>query len=635
MHIALSLAGKRVGAQFVLVNQMKNRKHCVRMSALVMALTAVYGQAQAQTATLKETVVTATRNEQPLADVISDVTIIDRAQLDKQPGASLMEVLGKLGGMQSTNYGDQARVFSRGAEPEMTALYIDGVRVDSHDGFRLANGGAPWAMIPLSQIDRIEILRGPASAIYGSDAMGGVVQIFTRKGTSGFSPFVAVEVGSMKTAKINTGFSGAANGWDYSIGYSHEASDYFDTRPDLIHTPNTEKYNQHAFNVKLGYQINRQHKLEFVGLENKTNTRYVLFGGGTDAVSSARVDNSGVNWSAAWSDVYSTKLSYSQGAMSSRDDQGYDFKTHTRSTALDNRWQVLGGTVNALIEQKQDEFSSTGPFDVIVIKNRKRTQDAYALGYGARFGVHSVQVNLRHDKDELFGSKDTSSAGYAYQVSSTVKLMGSYSTGFRAPTLYQIYGDYGDRNLKPETSQNREVGISYDKSGDNAKLVAYRNRVSNLISTSATVTTCSAGFFCYYNVGQATLSGATLSGRTQWMGYALSGSMDWLSARNDANGKFLNLRAAHSATLSAERKVSSWNLGLETQLVGHRYSNAANTQYLAGYALLNVRAQTAINRDWTLSARVENLANRSYQQVDKYVGAPRGVFVNLKWQPNN
>jgi vitamin B12 transporter len=614
---------------------MKNRNHCVRMSALVMALAAVYGQAQAQTASLKATVVTATRNEQPLSDVISDVTIIDRAQLDKQPGATLMGVLGKIGGMQSTNYGDQARVFSRGAEAEMTALYIDGVRVDSHDGFRLVNGGAPWGMIPLSQIDRIEVLRGPASAVYGSDAMGGVVQVFTRKGTGPFSPYVAIEAGSMNTAKINTGFNGAANGWDYSFGFSHDKSDYFNTRPDVVHTPETEKYNQHASNVKLGYQVNRQHKLEFIALENKINTHYVVFGGGKDAVTSTRIGNAGLNWSAAWSNTYSTKLSYSEGATSSRDDQGYDFKTQTRTTALDNRWQALSGTANFLIEQKQDQFSSTGPFDTIVIKDRKRSQDAYALGYGGRFGAHSVQVNLRHDKDELFGSKDTSSAGYAYQVTPAVKVMGSYSTGFRAPTLYQIYGDYGDRNLKPETSQNREVGLSYDKSGDSAKLVLYRNRISNLISTSATVTTCSAGFFCYYNVGQATLSGATLSGGTSWMGYNLRASMDWLSARNDITGKFLNLRAAHSANLAAERMLGSWNVGLEAQLVGHRFENAANTINLAGYALINFTAQTAINRDWTVSTRVENLGNRTYQQVDKYVGAPRSVFVNLKWQPSN
>src|SRR5450830_1805753 len=138
---------------------------------------------------LNEVVVTANRVEQPITEVVADVSIIERAQIERLGATSVPQLLARLPGLQAISFGDTSRIYIRGADSRMTALYLDGVRVDSQDGVNAIGGGVPWELVPVSQIERIEILLGPASAVYGSDAMGGVIQIFTRRGELAFTPY--------------------------------------------------------------------------------------------------------------------------------------------------------------------------------------------------------------------------------------------------------------------------------------------------------------------------------------------------------------------------------------------------------------------------------------------------------------
>ncbi|MDY0107493.1 MAG: TonB-dependent receptor plug domain-containing protein, partial [Giesbergeria sp.] len=157
---------------------------------------------------LLDTVVTATRTEQPLADLVADVSIIDRETIEASGATGLADVLARLPGVEITRnggVGNATSVYLRGAESRFTAVYIDGVRVDSQ-----STGGAQWEQIPLGQIERIEVLRGPAAAVYGSDAIGGVVQLFTRKGEGPARPYAGVGLGTHGLRKVEAGVSGAA-----------------------------------------------------------------------------------------------------------------------------------------------------------------------------------------------------------------------------------------------------------------------------------------------------------------------------------------------------------------------------------------------------------------------------------------
>ncbi|MEZ5702611.1 MAG: TonB-dependent receptor plug domain-containing protein [Burkholderiaceae bacterium] len=184
------------------------------LAALPLALVATLSHAQTEGSSvpvLPTTVVTATRVAQPITDVVADVTVVDRAEIERSGASGVVDVLARLPGVsiaRNGGVGANASVYIRGAETRFTAVFVDGVRVDSQ-----STGGATWNLIPVSQIDRIEVVRGPAAAVYGSDALGGVIQIFTRRGEAGFSPSLEVGVGSQGTRKVAASLTESTVRW--------------------------------------------------------------------------------------------------------------------------------------------------------------------------------------------------------------------------------------------------------------------------------------------------------------------------------------------------------------------------------------------------------------------------------------
>ena len=215
---------------------MKIRLKNVRLAALPLALAAAFPSfaqttaANPAVAQLKEVFVTATRTAQPIGDVVADVTIIDREVIERSGAAGLADVLARVPGIEISRnggVGNATNIFTRGGESRHTVVLIDGVRVDSQS----TSGGANWQAIPLAQIDRIEIVRGPTSAVYGSDAAAGVIQIFTKKGQNGFSPAITLGYGSYNTQKVEVSASGATGSVDYLVGIAQTSSDGFNVRP--------------------------------------------------------------------------------------------------------------------------------------------------------------------------------------------------------------------------------------------------------------------------------------------------------------------------------------------------------------------------------------------------------------------
>lgn len=609
---------------------MKTRVSCARFAASTLSILLAFPALSQTSASpqLSETVVTATRVPQPLTDVVADVSIIDRDEIERLGATTVTQILARLPGMQS----NPGRVYIRGAESRMTALYIDGVRVDSQDGASLLGGGAPWDLVPVARIERIEILRGPASAVYGSDAMGGVVQIFTQRGQAGFSPYVNSGVGSLNTRRINGGFSGAQAGWDYAIGVGREASDGYNTRPDVRHTPDREPYSQNSASLRLGYQVTAAQRLEWAALENQSDSRYVPFAGGTDFISKGKLGTSALKWKSQWTDAYSTGLTLSRSRIARQNDSPADYTTTTRGILLENSLRVGRGLATAVLEQRKDDFDSK-PSTYDPAFRGGRTQNAAGLGYGGVFGLHSLQVNLRSDHDSIFGTHSTGAVAYGYAFMPGWRATVSSGTAFRAPTLEQVFGPYGSARLQAETSRSNEIGIGYEHAFSSFKAVMYRNAIKNLISSSQTLATCSAGFFCYYNVGQASIRGTTLSGKHRFQDYAVRASLDILDPRDDVTGRILSLRARQVLSVGLDRRAGVWLLGGDVQAVGQRFDNAANTRVLPGYGLLNLGASREIGKDWRLVLRVDNVTAHSYEQVGNYPARGRFVFAGLNWQP--
>ena len=572
---------------------------------------------------LAETVVAATRSPQPLTDLVADISVVDRETIESSGATGLADLLGRLPGVEFARNGGPGTttsVYLRGAESRFTAVFIDGVRVDSQ-----STGGAPWESIPLGLIDRIEVLRGPAGAVYGSDALGGVVQIFTKRGENGTAPYVGAGVGSHGTTKVEAGISGASGTVDYALGLERDNSKGFNARTVSTQNPDRDGYRSTAGHARVGVQLNAVHRLEGTLMVNDTNSGYDN-GLGKDDRSLHQMHALGLNWSAQWSSAYKTRLSITD----SRDEyetrpSPYLSDTRLRGYYFQNEWRQGPHLVTAALERREDRLENA-PIDA------KRSQDAVALGYGYNAAGHTVQLNVRHDSDSEFGGKTTGSVAYGYAITPQWRATASVGTGFRAPTLYHRFSEYGVATLRPESSRNAEVALRYAQGSSTFSATLFRNRLTNLISFAGPGT-CASEFGCYANTARAEYQGVTFAGSHRLGDVTLHGSIDLQRPRDLDTGKQLARRAKRHATLGADTRWAGWTLGAEVQASARRFDTVANTNVLGGYTLLNLYASTRIARDTTLLARIDNVADKDYQLARTYATAGRTVYVGVKWAP--
>ena len=572
---------------------------------------------------LTETVVTATRTPQPLSDLVADVTVIDRETIETSGATGLADVLARVPGIEFSRNGGPGTttsVFLRGAESRFTAVYIDGVRMDSQ-----ATGGAAWESIPLAQIERIEVLRGPAGAVYGSDAMGGVVQIFTKRGENGVAPYVGVGIGSHGTRKLEAGVSGASGTIDYALGIAREQSKGFNARTIATANPDRDGYQSTSANARVGLQVNAAHRLEGTLLVNDMDSGYDTSPAADDR-NLHMLHALGLSWQAQWTPQYKTRLQLTD----SRDKyetrpSAYLSDTQLRGYLFQNEWRQGAHLLTAALERREDHLENA-PI------NRQRSQNAIALGYGYSAGSHTLQANVRHDSDSEFGGKGTGSLAYGYAFAPQWRATASVGTAFRAPTLYHRFSEYGTGSLNPESSRNVEVGLRWAEGNSSFSATAYRNRVQDLITFGAPGP-CPSTFGCYANTARAEYKGVTLAGSYRMGTVQLRGSLDLQSPRDQQTGKQLARRAKRHGTLGADTQIAGWTVGAEVQASGRRFDTVANTNVLGGYALVNLYASTRIARDFTLVARVDNVGDKDYQRARTYATPGRTAYVGVKWAP--
>jgi vitamin B12 transporter len=620
---------------------MKDCKYCVPLVLAVWgaaAGTSALAQSE-NTGALNETVVTATRTERPLTDLVADVTVIDRAQIERSGATGVSDVLARMPGIEfarNGGIGSTTSVYIRGAETRFTAVFIDGVRVDSQ-----STGGASWEAIPLAQIDRIEIVRGPASAVYGSDALGGVVQIFTRKGRGPLAPYAGVALGTYGTRKWETGFSGASGAVDYALGVAREASSGFNARPLAGYNADDDGYSIESLSGRLGWQLNEAHRLEATALSSNGDAQYDSTnrapGSTYDDHALHMLQTRGLNWRARWSDTYSTQF----GVTESRDQyetrpagRASTYLTMTRLNGYlwQNEWRHDAHKFTAALERKVDYLENGLTINPATAIVRDRFQDGLALGYGWTGLRHSVQFNARHDQDSEFGPQDTGSLAYGYAFAPGWRATASVGSAFRVPTLFQRFSTYGVSTLQPESSVNQELGLRYAQGTTQWDITTYRSRVSNLITFSSPGP-CTSTVGCYANTAEAEYAGVTLSARGRWAELNVQGSLDVQDPRDKITGNLLPRRASHHASFLADTYRGAWQIGGGVQLSGARYDDAGNTVVLPGYALFNVYTSTRLGRDWTLLARIDNLTDSSYQLASGYAIAGRSLYVGLRWEP--
>ncbi len=616
--------------------EMKIRSLRPHWAALPLAAAMACSSFAQQGINLEPVIVTATRSAQSLTDVLSDVSIVDRDMIERSSALSVAEVLSRLPGVTMAQTGGPASttsVFIRGAESRFTAVFIDGIRIDSQ-----STGGATWAAIPLSQVDRIEVLRGPAAAIYGSDAVSGVVQIFTRQGEKGLFPSVRLGVSSYNTRELNASLRGGDGEVDYALGFAKDSSDGFNAKPSGTN-PDRDGYRNQSFSGRLGWKVLPGQKLELTVLDNDQNAQYDASGSypPVNDIAKHHLQTLGVNWSSRWSETWNTRLGVTKGADRYETTPSvYLTETQVSTYLLRNEWRVGMGLLSADLERREDELqnSSTTPSAFT-----KRSQNAVALGYGIRLGSHSVQANARHDDDSEFSAKSTGALAYGYAISSTLRATASAGTAFRVPTLFQRFSVYGTPDLKAETSSNHEIGLRWLSGANRASVVIYQNNVDNLINYIGGPGSCINGTGrypgCYGNTGHARMSGTTLTAGTQIGIVNLGGSVDFMDPKNLDTDKYLARRARKQSSLTADLSVEGWRLGGELQYVGERFDNATNSVRLAPYSLINLSASRQLDREWKLQVKANNLFNKDYVLANGYATPGRVLYLGLTWAPQH
>ena len=613
--------------------------------AALIAL-AVTPAAFAATAPLQaeEVVVTATRTPTPVSKVLSDVTVITREEIEETAAESLTSLLARQPGVMFTQNGGAGTTSSlmiRGASTNQTIILVDGVRIVSATLNETA-----LQHIPLAQVERVEILRGPASSLYGADGIGGVVQIFTRKGGYGAPQLNAsVGIGNHGTFQASAGVAGKAGNTRYSVQLSHDQTDGFSaTRPASSYFNSDRDGNRNdTVSVNLEHELAKGQTVGAQLYQGWADTQHDYEKGNNfDDRTKARLAAQTIYSRNQLTDNWQSLLRYARSqdrSASHYRGKNWDsgvfpapvevqdslFKTTQDEWLWQNDISTAVGQFVAGGSHTEQKVESTQAFD----RTRKQVNAAFG-SYHGEFGASLVQASVRHDNDSQFGGKTTGKVGYGYRFADGWLARSSYGTAFKAPTFNDLYwpGD-GNPDLKPETARNLEAALEWADGPHSTKLIWFRNKVDDLIAWADDGT----GYWKPSNIDQARLAGYTLVAGTQLAGFELSGSATWLDASDEKTGKQLPYRAKQSANLAVSRIVGNLTVGVEQQLVGQRYSDKANKQRLHGYGLTNVFANYSLNKDWSVFGRVNNVFDRDYESKKDYNAPGVDALIGVRYQP--
>ncbi|EZP54398.1 TonB-dependent receptor domain-containing protein [Delftia sp. RIT313] len=588
-------------------------------------------QAQrAQTSQLDTVVVTASRSEQSLRTVTADMTVIDAETIARSGATGVADLLVQVPGVQINRNGGPGQVTSvylRGTSNQHTAVFIDGVRYSSQE----LQGGAVWSTLPLAQIERIEVLRGPAAAIYGSDAMGGVIQIFTKRADGQTRAYAEAGIGNQGTSKLATGFQGGANGFTYGLNLADERSDGFDVYPGNTFSPNPDKdgYSNTSLGLNAGYKTGI-HQIDASLLHSRLRTHYDQSPPPFDDYDVVKNTTGSLRWQAGWNAMYKSVVQVSHtDSQSDRHTQSSESaKGRSTNYLLQNLFTLGQHRFNIDLERREDRLDTQYAWTQNT--DSRRVQNSLSAGWRLTEGRHQFDANLRHDQVRDQQNKTTGGLGYGLQIDERWRWVASAGTAFRTPTLYERFTGQAAADLKPESSTNVETGLHYAAGANRLSTVVYRNKFKNLITYDwNSALPCN----CYRNWQSAEITGLTLSGSTRLGSANLGASLDFMNPENLETGKLLPYRSKRMLKLNADTQAAGWTLGGEAQLYSGRYADEANTLQLGGYGVVNLYAQRQLTRQWTLLARVNNIADRDYAPTRGYANAGRTVFVSVRWTP--
>jgi vitamin B12 transporter len=592
---------------------------------------------------LNPVVVSATRIEQPLSEVLSSVSVITRQDIEKSQAPSLADLLqgeagfefGRNGGPGSTT-----SFFLRGQNSINVVLLIDGVR-SQVDGI----GALQVTDMPLAQIERIEILRGNASALYGDAAVGGVISVWTRQGKGEPAAYGSVTLGSRNTYGIHAGMGGTVNDLSFNVQGGRSGSDGFSVMNPSMNArvnPDNDGYSKEYVSAKLDKKVNSDFNM---GLRLQSTRAKADFDSGSsfsgDKPSDINVlkshnDQAALYARKAITDHWVSALDFAHSSL------GYE---NTKNGILLNDG-TLKGTQDALrwfntvqartqssfifgIDKSIDHYSASGSYGY----GMRREGMGYFAGLTEKMDRWTFQANARRDQIQLSRTDDYGTVGSVQNINSGLlglgyaltpswRLTATVSTGFRAPTAYEVSTN---TQVKSENYASKEVGVSYVAGDALARLVYFQTDTRDAIDYDKN--------YRAVNIGQTDNKGLEASLRSQWMGNNINVSMVNQDPRNVTLGMPQARRAKTYGSFDISRPLAGYDIGAKLYASGERKDSPYSSTLLGGYAVWSFYASRKIDERWTARLRLENAFDKSYQLASGYNTPGRGLFATLQYSP--
>ena len=587
-------------------------------------------------------VVSGSREPLPLDRVTSDVVVIDAQRIRESTADSIEDLLRREAGVQVSRNGgpgQSAGVFIRGAGSGNTVVLIDGVRVGS-----ATLGQVEFEAIGLAQVERIEVLRGPGSSLYGADAVGGVVQIFTRRGEGDLRVFGHLAVGGRLSREGIVGAGGAQGAFDYSASLSRQSSqgvsalmagDQFGN-----YNPDNDGFTRDTAQFKLGFTPAAGHRVGVNLIESRLNAQY-------DGSEYAPP-----NYAQDATPDFRNKLHTSIASLDYRGELGKTlavtaqfahndddlksggniierFRTQRDQLTLQGAWTPVSGQQIVAAVEQLNERAHSDAFAADV----QRRNDALVLGYTGQFGAHVLQADVRQDRNSAYGSNPTGRLGWSMEVAPNLRVRALVGNTFRAPSFNELfYPGYGVPTITPEKGRSVELGVAWRAAATEVSATVYENRVRDLIGYETDSALCPADpayqYGCARNIGEARLRGATLSGSQRWGSLRAAATLDVLDAQDLVQHKRLARRAAHQESLSADYDLGAWSFGGALLVVGKRPDGGIE---LGAYETLDLRARWRFTSQWQLEAKLLNATNRYIEPARDYQSVGRQAWIGVRF----
>ncbi len=613
----------------------------MKLSRLALAIALVPGLSLAQDTSnddalkLAETLISANRDTQLRSASSAASSVFSRADIERLQPSSVADLLRRVPGVQMTQNGgpgSTSGLYIRGTKSAQSLVLVDGQRIGSASA-----GGSPLEYLSIEQIERVEVLRGSRSAVYGSDAIGGVVQIITRRGAEqGLSPRLRIGYGTHNTVERSLGLSGGDQDSRFSLNASADDTgginrSYVDQSPDN----DRDAYRNNAFSANFSHRFNERLEGGFSVLDQRGESEYDLGWNGQYPYADYQVSSYSGFLTTQANDVWKTRveLGHSENRSVERYDDVQDsspFNTYRDTAAWLNTLELGDGhSLIAGADWYTDSLHSNTQYS-----EDSRWNQGLIVQHNFRGERFSSELGLRHDKNEQFGSTNTFSGALTYALNSANDLILSYAEGFRAPTFNDLYWPGGGNpTLEPETSKSYELQWR-SQLAEKTRLETslYRTDLHNAI----------AGWPAQ-NVNQARINGVEAALQQELLGWQAALGVSLIDPRDRDTGQVLSRRAKRTLNLDLDRQFGAISVGAGWQAISRSYDDEANRREIAGHGVLNLRSAWQATPEVSLGLKVDNVLDQAYSSAQYRIGWPaeystyreagRTALASVTWTP--